>query len=62
MSLNIQRIVDNHTPLFVRPFHQRDHEGHDTITVIAKLTWRLSSKGEARIAVPQRPVRPAARS
>lgn len=58
MALNVDSLLTNNTPLEARAFHQTDHLGFDTITVVAKLAWRVSPQGEASIAVPGRAIRP----
>jgi len=58
--MNLSRLCDNRTPLVVEPMLLDDHHGHELAVAVAKLTWLVSDRGQARIALPQRPVRHAA--
>lgn len=56
--MDFERLCDNHTAFTVRAFGLDDRDGRELAVAVAKITWKVSDAGEARLAVPQRPVRP----
>jgi hypothetical protein len=57
--MNLDRRLDNRTPMEVRCLPVEGPGGHASLVVVAKLTWAVSPRGEAQIALPQRPIRTA---
>jgi hypothetical protein len=55
--LNVDRFLDNRTPMTVGLIPLADRHGREVLTVIAKLTWDVSPTGVASLAVPQPDVR-----
>lgn len=55
--MNLERVVDNRTPMAHWCAVVTDRHGHDVILVIAKMTWTVSATGNVTIASPQSPVR-----
>jgi hypothetical protein len=55
--LNVDRFLDNRTPMVVVPMPMDDRHGREVLVVIAKLTWDVSEAGVASLAVPQPEVR-----
>jgi hypothetical protein len=55
--LNVDRFLDNRTPMVVVPMPMDDRHGREVLVVIAKLTWDVSPTGVASLAVPQPVVR-----
>ena len=56
-TMDLTRLCENDTPLVVEPIMLDDPSGHELVVAMAKLTWLVSASGEARIAIPSRPVR-----
>lgn len=55
--MNLERVVDNRTPMAHWCAVVTDRHGHDVILVITKMTWSVSATGAVTIASPQSPVR-----
>jgi len=55
--MDLERVVDNRTPMAHWCGVVTDRHGHDLILVIAKMTWSVLSTGSVTIASPQSPVR-----
>ncbi len=55
--MNLERVVDNRTPMAHWCGVVTDRHGHDVVLVITKMTWSVSATGNVTIASPQSPVR-----
>lgn len=55
--VDLEKLIDNRSPMAVRCFPMDDRNGRDIMVVIAKLTYEVSSFGAASLAFPPSPVR-----
>jgi hypothetical protein len=55
--MDLTRRCNNLTAMTVGVFPMRDRDGWEVAVAIAKITWSVSSTGDARFALPQEPLR-----
>lgn len=55
--MNLDRLLDNRTPLVARCFAIDDAKGRDVVVTVAKLTFEVSASGDVRLAWPTVPIR-----
>lgn len=54
--MDLTRLLESRVPMDVRCRPMADREGRDCVVVVAKMTWNVSPRGQARIARPVAPV------
>ncbi len=54
--MDLSRICETRAPMDVRCRPMTDADGRDVLLVVAKMTWSVSPRGQARVAFPIAPV------